>query len=60
MNKYIRLVYILMSLFILSIGSCINKNKHKQSDMLEDEIVNTSTIHHNTNLPDSIISALMS
>lgn len=34
MNKYIRLVYILMSLFILSIGSCINKNK--QSDMLEE------------------------
>lgn len=50
-----RLVYILISLFILSIGICINKNK--QSDMLESEIVNASTIHHNTNLPDSIISA---
>lgn len=50
-----RLVYILMSLFILSIGSCINKNKHKQSDMLEDKTVDTSTIHNNTKSPDSIM-----
>lgn len=46
-----------MLLFILPIGSCINKNKHKQPDMLEDETVDTSTIHNNTKSLDSIISA---